>query len=37
MSTTRTSHVGRWRPAVTFLAAIAAVLSVDVASARAQG
>ena len=37
MSIGRTSHVGRWRTAVTLVAAIAAALSVDVPPARAQG
>src|ERR1044071_8307529 len=37
MSIGRTSHVGRWRTAITLAAAIVAALSVDVPPARAQG
>jgi hypothetical protein len=37
MSIGRTSHVGRWRTALTLVAAMAAAFSVDVTPARAQG
>ena len=37
MSIGRTSRVGRWRTAITLVAAAVAALSVDIAPARAQG
>src|SRR6187402_146479 len=37
MNNGRTSHVGRWRTALTFFAAVAAVISLDSAPAWAQG
>ena len=37
MNNGRTSHVGRWRTALTLFAAVAAAISIDIAPAWAQG